>query len=84
MGTCNSRLKAAIYSHYPTQADFAEVLGVCATILSQIIRGRRKGTAALEKISVYLGVDEQKLFPNVKKQGQQGIGTQGTQGTQET
>lgn len=73
MANLNKRLKSAIFLRYGTQAAFADVLGVCETIVSKLVRGRRAGPPELrEKIAVYLGMDEQELFPNLRKQEQQG------------
>jgi transcriptional regulator with XRE-family HTH domain len=56
-------LKVAILQKYGRQADFAEELGLCETILSRIVCGRRAPTEEQKRIiSRKLGVSESELF----------------------
>ena len=60
----NLKLRGRILSQYPTQADFAKVIGVSETILSRIIKGRREATPQQKKaMAEILGLIEDELFP---------------------
>lgn len=61
----NLKLRGLILSKYPTQADFAQAIGVSETILSRIIKGRRGATPEQKQtISKILGVAQDELFPS--------------------
>lgn len=60
----NLKLRGLILSQYPTQADFAKVIGVSETILSRIIKGRREATPQQKRtMAEILGRIEDELFP---------------------
>lgn len=61
----NFKLKARIIERFGTQADFGEAIGIDDSIISKIIRGRRKLDP--EKQSVWaraLGCDPKDIFVN--------------------
>jgi transcriptional regulator with XRE-family HTH domain len=46
----NRKLKAKIVQHFGTQSDFAQVIGADETLISKIVRGRRKLNPSIQRI----------------------------------
>jgi hypothetical protein len=46
----NKKLKAKIIERYGTQADFAEAIDTDETIISRVVRGRRKLKPSFQRI----------------------------------
>lgn len=58
-------LKAAVYAHYPSQAAFAEAIGMGEQAVSQAITGRRGLTREeMARISQVLNTPLDLLFPD--------------------
>ena len=45
----NKRLKARIIEIHGSQTDFADELGVCESVVSRVIRGRRSLSREMQK-----------------------------------
>lgn len=64
----NNTLKAKIIEKYGTQGDFAEVLNIHESKVSQVVCGRRPLTpAGQDQWSDLLGTPKEKLFSNNRR-----------------
>lgn len=60
----NRGLKAAIIKAHGSQSNFAEELSVSESLISQVVRGRRRlGPESRKKWAELLKVQEEELFP---------------------
>jgi DNA-binding transcriptional regulator YdaS (Cro superfamily) len=60
----NLVLKFSILEKFGRQADFAQATGICETLLSRIICGRRPATPEQKSIIARkLGISPDELFP---------------------
>ena len=60
----NLRLKGLIVSRYNTQSDFAEKVGLNASVVNKVVNNRlRPSQTVKRKFSQLLGVPQQELFP---------------------
>lgn len=63
MTNLNWELKTAIFKKFPTQADFAFALNVSESVVSRVIRGRRKLPPEEQKRwAKVLGYNAEELF----------------------
>jgi transcriptional regulator with XRE-family HTH domain len=61
----NMPLKIRILETFPSQAVFAEVLGVDDTLVSRVVRGRRLLSLSLQdRWAKALGCTRQEIFPD--------------------
>jgi hypothetical protein len=66
----NKKLKSKIVLKFGTQADFAQAIGEYQTIVSEVIRGRRRLSNYKElEWAIALGCQPKDIFPKELKTG---------------